>query len=85
MYRFGPKNSALEARQRSLHNAGMLPAPPRGAPPGGPGIARAASRSRAARDPRETNFSDITLYGGPPVNKTPPPPETCLRFWAEVY
>jgi hypothetical protein len=24
-------------------------------------------------------------YGGPPVNKTPPPPETCRRFWTEVY
>jgi hypothetical protein len=26
-----------------------------------------------------------TGYGGPPVNKTPPPPETCLRFWPEYY
>jgi hypothetical protein len=24
-------------------------------------------------------------YGRPPVNKTPPPPETCHRFGAEVY
>jgi hypothetical protein len=27
MYRFGPKNLACEARQRSLHNAGTLTAP----------------------------------------------------------
>jgi hypothetical protein len=29
MFRFGPKNLVREACQRSLHNAGRLPAPPR--------------------------------------------------------
>ncbi len=53
MYRFGPKKMAHEARQRSLHNAGKLPAPR-----GGPEIDRAASRARLAQDPREMFLSD---------------------------
>jgi hypothetical protein len=56
MYRFGPKKMAREARQRSLHNAGTLPAAP-----GRPEIARATSRARAAQDPREMTFSYTTL------------------------
>jgi hypothetical protein len=50
MYRFGPKNLACEARQRSLHNAGKLPVPP-GPVPEGPEIARTTSRARARTRP----------------------------------
>jgi hypothetical protein len=27
----------------------------------------------------------LLTYGGPPINKTPPPPETCHRFLPEIY
>ena len=57
MYRFGPKNLAREARQRSLHNAGKLPAPP-----GPPKSLAQLLAQGLAQDPRESNFSDKTLY-----------------------
>jgi hypothetical protein len=56
MYRVRPKKMVREACQRSLHNAGKLPSPP-----GGPQIARAASRARLVQDRRGINLSENTL------------------------
>ena len=57
MYRFGPKKLARATRQRSLHNAGTLPAP-QGAPKS---LAQLLAQG-LAQEPREINLSDKTQY-----------------------
>jgi hypothetical protein len=58
MYRFGQKKMVHEAHQRSLHNAGKLPAPP----PGGTKSLAQLLAQGVAQDPGDINLSDQTLY-----------------------
>jgi hypothetical protein len=55
LYRFGPKQLLRESRQRSLHNAGKLPAPP-----GLRNRSHSFSRKGCAR-PSRNYFPDKTL------------------------
>jgi hypothetical protein len=83
MYRFGPKNLAREERQRSLHNAGTLPAPP-----GGPEIARAVSRTWLAQDPRDICFSSpspqLAWPPRPARARAPQRKRFVFRSWARI-